>query len=299
MRPGRRPLSETFFRDTGDGLMPELPEVETIARGLARSVVGRTVVRVDVPTPSSLRESPNTFVPKVLGRRIEAVRRRAKLLLIDLEGEGLPPLVLGVHLKMTGRLVTSCELPLAPRERGKFDRVIFGLDDGATLTFSDMRRFGYCEAFGPGELERSPFYSSLGPEPLELAEDAFVALFQGRRARMKALLLDQRVIAGIGNIYADESLFRAAIRPDTPADKVSEKKLRELHAAILAILRQAIAENGSSIRDYRDAGGNAGAFQNRFQVYGKKGRSCPRCGEPLVTAVVAGRTSTFCPKCQR
>jgi formamidopyrimidine-DNA glycosylase len=276
--------------------MPELPEVEVIARGLNRSLPGRTVERVEVPWPTSLRQPEDEFRRRMLGARVLDVRRRAKLLLADLESPDVGPLLLGVHLKMTGRLVHECG---CGRPGAKHDRVIMTLDDGSVLTFADVRRFGYIVALTPDELNRWPFYASLGPEPLESSADALARAVASRKARIKALLLDQTVLAGCGNIYADESLFRAGLGPAVRACDVPEAKLVELFRHLQDVLAQAIAENGSSIRDYVNADGDAGAFQNSFNVYGKKGQTCPRCGGCLTCSTVAGRTSTYCPDCQK
>ncbi len=205
------------------------------------------------------------------------------------------PHLLGVHLKMTGRLFVYGP-EVAPNTH---TRVVFGLDDGNRLFFDDARKFGYVRALSDADLATWDFWRSLGPEPLEITAPDFAALFRGRRGRIKALLLDQAVIAGIGNIYADESLFRASIRPDAQAGELSPDRLRVLHGHLVDVLRESIAECGSSIRDYRDAHGDAGAFQNRFRVYGRSGQPCVACGRTLTTGKVAGRTTVFCERCQK
>jgi len=287
--------------------MPELPEVETIARGLAPRLDSRTITAVDSLWEGSLADGPpglprDALLRRVPGCRVMGVRRRAKLLLLDLKGAG-NDLVLAFHLKMTGGLIMVERGPGHPSDPPAYARILFLLDDGATLCFRDMRKFGWCRAFeqgaaGPTGLDAWPFWASLGPEPLELDDHGFAALFRGRRARIKALLLDQSVIAGIGNIYADEALFRAGIRPDAGADRVSRTRLERLGREVRAVLREGIAANGSSIRDYRDAGGDAGSFQNDFRVYGRGGEPCRCCDKTLRAMRVAGRTSTFCPGCQ-
>jgi len=205
------------------------------------------------------------------------------------------PHLLGVHLKMTGRLFVYGP-EVAPNAH---TRVVFGLDDGNRLFFDDARKFGYVRALSDSDLATWDFWRSLGPEPLEIAAPGFAELFRGRRGRIKALLLDQTVIAGIGNIYADESLFRASIRPDAQAGELSPDRLRVLHGHLVDVLRESIAECGSSIRDYRDAHGDAGAFQNRFRVYGRSGQPCVACGRTLATGKVAGRTTVYCERCQK
>lgn len=271
--------------------MPELPEVETIARGLNEGLVGRTITAFNVPWPTSLRGgTPVDFLKVVVDRRVSRVWRRAKLLIVDLE-DGFQ---LAFHLKMSGRVVLLDRVPGDITHQ----RVVFTLDRGGPLVFADTRRFGYVRLCRPGELEQWDFYASLGPEPLEVGRGEFLELFAGRTARVKGLLLNQKVIAGVGNIYADESLFRAGIRPDARACDISRNRLELLYGELQAVLRQAIAENGSSIRDYVNAGGDAGGFQNSFLIYGRCGQSCCRCGGPLKKTVVAGRTSTYCPACQ-
>jgi formamidopyrimidine-DNA glycosylase len=279
--------------------MPELPEVQTIANGLAKQLVGRDVESVDVLTPSSLHgeyAAPEAFAKALVGRRIVDIRRRAKLLLLEFD----PPATLAVHLKMTGRLVVPAEneTPL-----DKHARVLFRLKPKGEapdrLIFHDVRRFGYCRLFKPGGLETWDFYAKLGPEPLELRDEAFPGLFAGRNTAIKALLLDQTVIAGIGNIYADESLFRAGIRPDARTGQISAARLRKLGRELREVLTEAIAACGSSIRNYTDANGDAGAFQNQFRVYGRAGETCVTCGAKLESKKVAGRTSVYCENCQK
>ncbi|QLA16051.1 bifunctional DNA-formamidopyrimidine glycosylase/DNA-(apurinic or apyrimidinic site) lyase [Desulfolutivibrio sulfoxidireducens] len=276
--------------------MPELPEVETIARGLAPGLVGRTIVDARFLCPTVLADCPSgdIFRAQAIGRRIAAVRRRAKLLLVDLDPA--PGRVraahLAVHLKMTGRLWIGRALDEPPRHV----RLIVPLDDGTALFFQDQRRFGTCRLLT--DLAAWPFFAALGPEPLEMSFAQFDARLGQRSARIKALLLDQTVIAGIGNIYADESLFLAGIRPDAKARDISPARREKLLAVLRATLVRAIEAGGSTIRDYRTPEGLEGGFQNDFQVYGRGGQPCPRCRTPLSVTRVAGRTSTFCPRCQ-
>ncbi|MBU1002438.1 MAG: bifunctional DNA-formamidopyrimidine glycosylase/DNA-(apurinic or apyrimidinic site) lyase [Proteobacteria bacterium] len=280
--------------------MPELPEVETIARGLALDLTEATICGVRLLEPGSLSTGPGTltreaFLAEVPGSRVLGVRRRAKVLLLDLSSAGWSLLHLAFHLRMTGRL--TMEPPgTDPRPH---TRLVFDLTDGRHLFFADVRKFGWCRAMPPEGLAHWMFWTSLGPEPLEISADGFADLFQGRRGRVKALLLNQKFIAGIGNIYADESLFRAGIRPDATAVSVSRARLKRLHGQLVEVLREAIAANGSSISDYVNARGDAGAFQNDFRVYGRAGLACRNCQTPLAKGTVAGRTTVFCPKCQR
>ncbi len=269
--------------------MPELPEVEVITRGLEPLVKGRIVTGVHVPDPSVLNMPEGEFADRVGGQRITGVRRRGKLALVDLE-TGL----LAFHLRMTGSLMVH-----RPEERGKHVRVFFSLEDGREMSFSDVRRFGSCHYFLPGGLEQWKFYRTLGPEPLDIAPEKFVELFSGRKAGIKGLLLDQKVLAGVGNIYADESLFKAGIDPKARGCDLAPGRLRKLLEALSETLKRAIAENGSSISDYRDSKGDPGSFQNSFNVYGKKGIECPKCGLPLTGCRVAGRGTVYCRKCQQ
>jgi formamidopyrimidine-DNA glycosylase len=279
--------------------MPELPEVETIARVLAQDVAGRSVESVSVLDESAVHPGSDAFRSLVMGRRIDAVRRRAKLALFDLSPrDGDAGAIIAAHLRMTGRL-----LVLPQGQAPDRPRVVLDLSGGVALAFCDVRRFGSLHAFpagqGAGGIEGWPFYAGLGPEPLLMTAADFRQRLGRGRARVKALLLDQTVIAGIGNIYADESLFRAGIRPDSPVASLSPERLDSLFASIQAVLVQAIAENGSSIRDYRDAHGDAGAFQNHFRAYGRAGKPCLGCDAPMQATKVAGRGSTFCPHCQK
>ena len=270
--------------------MPELPEVEVIARGLHSSVAGRTISRVAYADLTRLSEPADSLLPKLPGLTVKSVYRRAKVLFIEM-ADGL---TLGFHLKMTGRVVHG---PMRTPE--KHDRLFLELDDGSLLSFADMRKFGYVRSFGPGELDEWDFLLKCGPEPLEVPAKTLAQRVVGRKGRIKGLLLDQAVVVGVGNIYADESLFRAGIHPESRAHRLSLRKLTVLFEEVQKVLRQAIRENGSSIRNYVNADGDAGAFQNSFNVYGKKGESCAVCSSVLNAAKVAGRTSTFCPKCQR
>jgi formamidopyrimidine-DNA glycosylase len=271
--------------------MPELPEVETIARGLARELVGGVIDSVTVRHPCAVEGDPAGFAAALKGSRVTGVSRRGKVLLVNFGAE----LVMAVHLRMTGRLVVEPQ----GAEPGKHTHLVLDLADGRRLFYSDIRKFGSCRAGAPAGLNQWPFFRTLGPEPLEISAREFAGLFRGRKARIKAMLLDQKVIAGIGNIYADEALFRAGIRPDARAADISDKRLERLHASLVEVLNEAIAANGSSFSDYVDSGGNAGAFQNYFRVYGRAGEPCRICGTALSKCKVAGRSTTFCERCQR
>ena len=282
--------------------MPELPEVETIARTLAPQVTGRVIKAVHVFLPKTLAAGSELLPVISPGARMTGVRRRAKLLLVDIAAPGNvePAYVLAFHLKMTGRLFVHP----AGTPPGKHTRIVFDLasDEGrnaARLFFDDVRTFGYCRLMRLADLDAWPFWRKLGPEPLPLTAHDFISALRGRGVTIKALLLDQTVIAGIGNIYADEACFRSGIRPDARAAQISEEGLATLLANIRDVLNESITECGSSIRDYRDANGDAGAFQNLFRVYGRGGQPCLACGLLLEKATVAGRTTAYCPYCQK
>ncbi len=270
--------------------MPELPEVETIARGLVPLLAGRSFTALSVLDRRVFVGDAGRFRGEILGRSITGVVRRGKLCLVEIEGGGH----VAFHLKMTGRLFVARPAPHPVPHL----RVLLDLDDGRALHFCDVRRFGTCRGFAAGGLETWDFYARLGPEPLGLSEEAFDAALGGRAARIKALLLDQHVLAGVGNIYADEALFAAGIRPMTLAKDIPLAKRKALLVALKDVLHRAIDAGGSTIRDYRTAEGVEGSFQWDFAVYGKSGEACVACGGRLISDKVAGRTSTFCPKCQ-
>lgn len=272
--------------------MPELPEVETIAAELRRLLPGRTITRVAVlgahlcpPLKSG------NHLENLCGRRMHSVRRRGKLLLLDLDGNA----TLAVHLRMTGRI----GLMPAGHAPQVHVHLLLDLDDRTTMYFQDQRKFGTCRLFEAQELEAWPFFRRLGPEPLEISAEQFIVRVRTKKSRIKALLLNQQFLAGIGNIYADESLFRACIHPTAAARTLSSTQLSNLHTALRDVLTEAIAAGGSSIRDYRTAAGLVGSFQNNFQVYGRENLPCIRCGVLIQSAKVAGRTSCFCPACQQ
>ena len=281
--------------------MPELPEVETIARTLRPQVEGRVITAVHVLLPKTLAtggDCPDGVLPA----RILGVRRRAKLLLVDIAAENgdAASHILAFHLKMTGRLFVHG----GDAEPGKHTRMVFDLAEEATrpaarLFFDDVRTFGYCRLMRPEDLGNWPFWAKLGPEPLTLTPAAFSRALGSRKGSIKSLLLDQTVIAGIGNIYADEACFRSGVHPATPADRLSGETRAALCRAVRDVLEESIAECGSSIRDYRDANGDAGAFQNLFRVYGRAGQPCMVCAATLEKTVIAARTTVFCPNCQR
>jgi len=274
--------------------MPELPEVETIRRGLAGPIVGRTIRRVRIIDPRVVKApAPAEFVRLVTGRRIAGLRRRGKYLCLDLEPAGH----LLVHLKMSGRLLHR-RLSVKPGARvpAGLGHLLLFLDDGSLLYYHDTRRFG-----GFRYQAGDPFPAlALGPEPLDpdFSPARWRRILAGRKARIKSLLLDQQAVAGLGNIYAAEALFRAAIRPDRPAGSLSGAEAGRLYRSMRAVLKEALAAGGTSIQDYRQADGRSGLFQVSLRVYGRRGEACPCCGAPIEACREGSRTTYFCPGCQ-
>lgn len=287
--------------------MPELPEVETVVRTLRPHVEGRTIVFAEeIRRPCVLKDG--LPLAKAAGARIDEVTRRGKLVVMHLHmADGTSGRLL-VHLRMTGRLTAAeaCPADRTALRKGadKYVRAGLGLAEGSGQTcssviwFSDPRTFGRILLTTPERLEQWSFWKELGPEPLLLEGEALYPLMRSR-ASVKARLLDQHVIAGIGNIYADESLFRAGIHPKREAVSLSREDCARLLKALQDVLTLSIEQCGSSIKDYRDADGNVGAFQNSFAVYSRAGERCVRCGRILRKEKIAGRTSVFCPHCQK
>ena len=276
--------------------MPELPEVETVVRGLRLSLPGRTVTDVRFGKTDFV-DNVAAIAERLPGTRVLAVKRLGKFICIELDsgpekGSARPRYSLIVHLGMTGQLT----LPRSSEAVAPHTHVFFGLDDGRELRYTDIRRFGRMLLVAESEL--ASFLAPLGKEPLEIGADEFCALLGSRRTRIKALLLDQSVLGGIGNIYADESLFRARLHPTRIAERLPKKQLLALHAAIRAVLADAIRLRGSSISDYVDSNGNRGQFQLRHRVYQRDGKPCFRCKSTIRRVIVAGRSSHYCPRCQ-
>lgn len=293
--------------------MPELPEVETIVRGLHQRVAGDTIESVWIGSRKQPLKSPAAVIAATLeGKRILRVHRAGKHIVFDLEGEAQASHAKAkshagrgqtrqatqqsdaqtaqwiVHLGMTGRLVVS----EPATEIAKHTHVIVKLASGRELRFIDPRMFGklsvHTGGFDPG-----------GVEPLEVSEERFIELFQGRKTPIKSALLNQKLLRGVGNIYADESLFRARIRPRRRAATITRAQLSKLHAAVQEVLREAIALGGSSISDYVDADGEEGFFQLQHRVYGREGEPCLVCGTAIRRVVLAGRSSHYCSNCQK
>ena len=273
--------------------MPELPEAETIVRGLRTTVVGKTIARAEVLKPDILREPKRRFTPRVRGRSIRSVTRRAKNVVVELDDDS----VIWVNLGMTGRLLP---FPTPPRgyARPTHPTVRFRFEDGGVLIFDDVRRFGTVEHLDAGaRAERS---AAMGPEPLSddwRPEDLVEALTRSR-SPARSWLLDQRRLAGVGNIYAAEALFLAGIDPRTPVSSIDEGRGRALHGAIRDVLQGAIDAGGTTIRDYRNAEGEMGEYGRKLYVYGRDGAPCHRCGTVIERVVFSNRSAFLCPTCQ-
>jgi formamidopyrimidine-DNA glycosylase len=282
--------------------VPELPEVETIRRQLEPAVVGRTIEAARVLDERWTRpDPPRALEAEVKGRRIEAVRRRGKYLIIDLEGDRH----LVMHLRMTGNLlIAGAERFGAPRlyesePDARFLRAVLELDDGSELWFTDARRFGHAVVLAGAELD-AYLDARLGIEPLagELTGETLCRMAAGRTAPLKSFLLDQRRVAGIGNIYADEALWRAELHPLSPAGSMRAEHCEALVEGIVEALEAGLENGGSSIDDYRDALGERGAMQDEFLVHTREGEECVRCGGVIRRVVLGGRSTYFCPGCQ-
>jgi formamidopyrimidine-DNA glycosylase len=308
--------------------MPELPEVETVRRGLEPVLAGHVLARVEQRRPDLRWPLPERFAERLTGRRVTGLGRRSKYLLIGLEGDE----TWIVHLGMSGRILVAAApsphpsptrseslsgeggaTPARPAMIGDFhhgmavpdkhDHVVVTTDAGATVTYNDARRFGAMDLWPTAELEAHPLLAGLGPEPLGNAFSGatLAAAFAGKRAPVKAALLDQRVVAGLGNIYVCEALHRAGISPKRLAGSLSRQRTERLAQEVVATLNEAIAAGGSSLRDYRQTDGELGYFQHSFRVYDREGEPCPApgCAGTVARIVQSGRSSFWCPKCQR
>jgi formamidopyrimidine-DNA glycosylase len=270
--------------------MPELPEVETIANGLNKRVQGDRIDSVWIGRKKEPLKSPAAVIARTLeGTRVDHVRRVGKHIVFDLKPEsGSETRQWIVHLGMTGRMIVTAPEAEIP----KHTHLIAKLASGRELRFVDPRRFGRLEV-------RSGGFAGPGAEPLTIELEEFIAMFRKSKAFIKAALLNQKLLHGVGNIYADESLFRAGIRPRRRSHRLAAEELKKLHAALRKVLKQAIAAGGSSISDYVDADGEEGFFQIQHCVYGREDEPCRVCKTPIKKIVVAGRGTHYCPKCQR
>ncbi len=279
--------------------MPELPEVETVRHGLTPALLGHRLLAVTAHRPDLRFALPANFASRLVGRRVESIDRRAKFLLIGLEGR----LTLIAHLGMSGHFRVLREA--APLSR--HDHVVFVTDEGWTVSFNDPRRFGFMDLVATGELATHPMLAALGPEPLgeHFTPAYLVSRLAARSTALKAALMDQRTVAGMGNIYASESLFRARLSPRRAAGAVTGARARRLVAAIREVFTEAIEAGGSTLRNHHRPSGEIGCFQHAFAVYDRIGAPCPGCVCDIAKTggirreVIAGRATFFCPRRQR
>jgi len=262
--------------------LPELPEVETVVRSIAPHIVGRTIEHAELHSHRVTRGGLAETATALAGATIEAVRRHGKQIFIQLD-KG----ILYVHLGMTGKLLWNAT-------PGKYTRAYLQLDRGA-LVYDDIRQFGRVEFFPA----MPSMFQQVGPDALKITFEEFYQRMKQRRVSIKALLLNQAFIGGVGNIYADEALFAAAIHPRASTNRMSPARARRLHTNILEVLHLAIHHRGSSISDYVDGAGQRGGYQQLHNVYGRAGQPCPRCGSSIRRIVVAQRGTHYCPRCQR
>ena len=283
--------------------MPELPEVETVMRGLQPSMEGAVIAQAQVNRPDLRWPFPERMAERLTGARVVALRRRSKYILAELDrGETLL-----VHLGMSGRMTVSGD-PLGQfvhdhPQAAKHDHVVFDMDNGARVTFNDPRRFGAMDLIDTAGLAEHRLLRVLGPEPLgnDFHEDHLIAAFKGKNSPVKSALLDQGIIAGLGNIYVCEALFRAQISPKRKAGQLAAARVAALVPIIRQVLEEAIIAGGSSLKDFRQANGELGYFQHSFDVYGREAEPCKRqgCGGTIARITQSGRSSFYCGKCQR
>ncbi len=294
--------------------MPELPEVETVMRGLEKAMAGHRIAQVQLRRKDLRFPFPKDFAERLTGRRVETFRRRAKYILVDLEGGDC----LLVHLGMSGRFAVIkgdrvrnlgefyFEEAAAGEAQGAHDHVVFTLDDGTRVVYTDPRRFGMMDVFLQSEAARHRLLGEIGVEPLGNDFNAayLAEAFAGKKAPLKAALLDQRLVAGLGNIYVCEALYRARLSPRRKAGTLvkrgkADPRLEELARHIKAVLSEAIIAGGSTLRDFSQTDGSNGGFQDRFSVYDRESEPCPRCQKPIRRIVQAGRSTFYCPSCQK
>ena len=283
--------------------MPELPEVETVRRGLEPVMTDTVIEYAQVNRPDLRWPLPENMSERLTGQRVVGLRRRSKYILCDLEGGE----TLLIHLGMSGRMLISgaqvgafAHPHPAPE---KHDHVVLNMVGGARITFNDARRFGAMDLAQTSEVDSHKWLAGLGPEPLgnAFSEDHLVARLKGRKMPIKSALLDQKIVAGLGNIYVCETLYRAGIHPARQAGAISERRVRSMVPIIRQVLEEAIAAGGSSLRDFRQADGELGYFQHNFDVYGREGMTCKtqECQAEIRRIVQSGRSSFYCPACQR
>jgi formamidopyrimidine-DNA glycosylase len=277
--------------------VPELPEVESLRQMLARSIVGRTFRNATVKEPRLRRSVAEELASSVYGCAIQGVARRGKYLLIEMAGEQ----VMLVHLGMSGSLTHRGKSFDSGPFDSRHDHIEFALDDGSVLVYNDPRRFGLIKIVALAELQHTAELKYLGPEPLgpEFTVSYLWQTTRGRSAAIKNTLMDQRIVAGIGNIYASEILFRAQVRPTRRAGKVTRKEVGRIVVATRQVLRESIGSRGTTFRSYRDSRGQPGRFAQLLRVYDREGRPCPRCGTPIRSIVLGQRSTYYCPRCQK
>jgi formamidopyrimidine-DNA glycosylase len=270
--------------------VPELPEVETVVRDLRPLLIGRSFGKIAVSRKALRRKWSRAWEAQLLGKRVHAIERRGKWILLDM---GSPWLL--VHLGMTGQFTVVGQSP-----RETHTHIVFTLDDGNELRFRDVRRFGSVTVY-PDRAKLAAFFANngLGPEPFDCEPAYWCESLRSTKRNLKAILLDQTIVAGVGNIYADESLFEARLHPTLLGQAVKAKQAEALRQAIVTVLTRAIDRRGSSIRDYIGGSGLKGQMQDEFRVYGRTGAPCLRCETPIVKITLAGRSTHFCPRCQR
>ena len=294
--------------------MPELPEVETVARTLAPHIVGKKICAIHVLNDKTWQGEilAQSLVSAGSVPYICSTSRRGKLLLINLKylqehnssieeqsqqtikKQSQQIFAIAFHLKMTGQVFTYSQGTMP----NKHTRLIIDLEDGTRMFFNDVRKFGYARALSEESLKNWDFWQKLGPDPFEINAKEFAAIFYGRGGTIKSLILNQQLVSGIGNIYTDEGLFSAKIHPQRRASDMSVVELEKLHRCMVDVLEESIRFCGSSIRDYRTANGDVGSFQNKFYVYNRAGQPCKVCNTLISRITVAGRTTSFCPCCQ-
>lgn len=281
--------------------MPELPEVETVRRGLVPAMEGRVIARAQLNRPDLRWPLPEGMAERLTGARVVQLRRRSKYILADLDrGESLL-----IHLGMSGRMLVSGVMlggfHLDHPTPQKHDHVVLEMEGGARVTFNDARRFGAMDLVRTDREAAHWLLAGLGPEPFgnDFHEDYLIERLHGRATPIKAALLDQRIVAGLGNIYVSEVLFRAGIDPRRQAGRIAARRVASLVPLIREVLSDAIEAGGSSLRDHRQADGELGYFQHSFRVYDREGDPCPTCATPIRRIVQSGRSSFFCPACQR
>lgn len=281
--------------------MPELPEVETVCRGLAPHVEGQMITEAKLFSPKIRFEVPKNIAKILKAKRIEKVIRKAKYILLELDSED----ILVVHLGMTGRFTIDNEnteeiFKNKIKHKAKHDHLMIELENGSTLTFNDARRFGVLDLTTKEDISSFKLFSKLGLEPLskEFNPESLYTITKRRTKNIKAVIMDSSLIVGVGNIYASESLFKAGIHPEKEASKISKKKITLLYKAIVETLERAIEAGGSTLKDYANADGNAGYFQHEFLVYDQDGQPCTKCKTKIERIKQNGRSTYYCSKCQ-